>query len=137
MASFESSRWGETANRNLDEMGNHKNEPGKTSRDAEGPLRRSPSTLLEGFSRVSAGRGRNVSRRAFLSAQTSHFDCVVMRRNINAGSPFVADSCSGRAVPFRSDAPELRLPSPADCAAAVGIQIRYVVVVLTQFKGYK
>lgn len=47
------------------------------------------------------------------------------------------DSCSGRAAPLRSDARELRLRSLVDSSAAVGIQIRYVVLVLTQFKGYK
>lgn len=60
-----------------------------------------------------------------------------MHRGVNIGLPFMADSCPGRAVPFRSDARELRLRSPADSPAAVGIQIGYVVLVLTQFKGYK
>lgn len=51
--------------------------------------------------------------------------------------PFMPDGCSVWPVPFRLDARELRLRSPVDSSAAVGIQIRYVVLVLTQFKGYK
>lgn len=101
-----------------------------------GKCGRSPSTLLEGFSLDPAGRGGKVSAAApfpLTVPRIANLNRVFALLKVNVGLPFTADSCS----PFRLDARELRLRSPADSPAAVGIQIRYVVLVLTQFKGYK
>lgn len=111
-----------------------KNKPGKSEGQAL------TLDLVGGLLPVSCGKRRKLATTAplrLLCPQIQNLYGVWMHGKVDLGLPLMADSCLGRAVALRSDARELRLRSLADSSAAVGIQIRYFVLVLTQFKAYK